>query len=129
VLVVVAGVRGVPVPVVDVVGVAVVRDGDVAAALAVLVLVTGVLRMGGRLAFVGVTVVDLVQVAVVDVIGVPVVRDGDVAAALAVGVVVARVLGMRWGAHGKFSSWLVAGSRVRRMAPVTMWATWSSVSE
>jgi len=35
--------RGVPVPVVDVVGVAVVRDGDVAAALAVGVVVAGVL--------------------------------------------------------------------------------------
>ena len=43
VLVVVALVCGVPVPVVDIVGVAVVRDGDVAAALAVRVLVTGVL--------------------------------------------------------------------------------------
>jgi len=123
------GMRGVPVPVVDVVGVALVRDGDVPAALAVLVLVTGVLGVAGRLALVGVAVVDLVQVPVVDVVGVAAVRHGDVAAALAVGVVVAGVLGVRWGAHVMFSSWSVPGSRVCRMASVTMWATCSSVSE
>ena len=63
-LVVVAGVRGVPVPVVDIVGVAVVRDGDVAAVLAVLVLVAGVLGVAAGLALIGVAVVHLVQVPV-----------------------------------------------------------------
>src|SRR5580704_5267918 len=129
VLVVVAGVRSVPVSVVDVVGVAVVRDGDVAAALGVGVGVPGVLGVPGGLALVGVAGVDLVQVPVVDVVGVAVVRDGDVAAALAVGVGVAGVLGVRWRAHGRVSSWAVDGSLVCRIASVTMWATCSSVSE
>jgi hypothetical protein len=103
VFVVVAGMSGVPVSVVDEVSVAVVRDGNVAAARAVLVLVTAVLIVAGVLAFVSVAVVDLVHVPVVDVVGVAVVRDGNVAAALAVRVVVAGVLAVGWSAHGTFS--------------------------
>jgi hypothetical protein len=129
VLVVMASMRGVPVPIVDIVGVAVVRYRDVPAALAVLVVVTRMLGVAGGLALVGVAVMDLVEVPVVDVVGVAVVGHGDVAAALAMGVVMAGVLGVRWSAHEMFSSWSAAGSRVCRMASVTMWATCSSVSE
>lgn len=76
-----------------------------------------------------VPVVPGMPVPVVGIVGVAVVGDGDVAAALAVGVVMAGVLGVRWCAHGMFSSWLVGCSLVCRMASVTMWATCSSVSE
>ncbi len=85
--VVVIVVDRVPATVVDVVDVVAVRDGHVAAALAVLVsvgLVYGVLAAG--LAFVEVSVVGLVQVPVVDIVDVIGVRDGHVAAALTVGV-------------------------------------------
>jgi hypothetical protein len=97
VLVPVARVGGVPVTVVHVVGVILVRDGDVAAADRVLVLVTRVLGVAGGLALVRVVFVHAVKVAVVGVVGVVLVRDGDVPAALAVGVNVAGVLVMRGG--------------------------------
>jgi hypothetical protein len=124
-----AGVLRVPVPVVDVVGVAVVRDGDVTAALAVRVLVHGMLGVGGGLAFVHMAVVHLVQVPVVDVIGMALVRDGDVAAARAVDVLMARVLGMRWCAHRVLSFWSPDGFPVCRIASVTTRATCSSLGE
>jgi len=100
VLVVVAVVGGVVFAVVDVVDVVLVRDGDVAAALAVhvVVVLAGVVALG-RAALVEVTLVGAVQVAVVGVVDVVAVRDGDVAAALAVHVVVARVFLMGGGGH------------------------------
>jgi hypothetical protein len=90
-------VGGVPVTVVHVVGVILVRDGDVAAAGRMLVLVAPVLGVAGRLALVRVVFVHAVKVAVVGVVGVLLVRDGYVPAALAVGVSVAGVLVMRGG--------------------------------
>ncbi|GAA4996971.1 hypothetical protein GCM10023317_26950 [Actinopolymorpha pittospori] len=83
-LVVVTRVPGVSVAVVHVVDVVGVRDGDVAAALAVLVIVADVLGVFPGLALVDVTVMDAMQVAFVHVVDVVGVRDGDVAAALAV---------------------------------------------
>ncbi|MCP2320499.1 hypothetical protein APR12_005881 [Nocardia amikacinitolerans] len=84
--VVVAVVGRVAVAVVDVVDVVAMGDGDVAAALTVLVVVCGALGVAGGLAFVEVAFVGAVQVAVVDVVDVVAVRDGDMAAALAVDV-------------------------------------------
>jgi hypothetical protein len=97
----VAGVGGVPVAVVDVVGVVLVRHGDVPAVARVLVLVTRVLGVARRLALVRVVLVHAVEVAVVDVVGVVLVRDGDVPAALAVGMGMPGVGVMRSGiGHG-----------------------------
>jgi hypothetical protein len=93
----VASVGGVPVSVVHVVGVTLVRDGDVAAAGRVLVLVTCVLGVADGLALVRVVLVDAVKVSVMGVVGVTLVRDGDVAAALTVGVSVAGVCVMHGG--------------------------------
>jgi len=91
VIVPVALVGGVAVAVVHVVDVVLVRYGDVAAALAVLVVVPLMGAVAGARTFVDVGLVGLVEVAVVRVVGVVAVRDGDVAAALAVGVRVAVV--------------------------------------
>jgi hypothetical protein len=80
------------VPVVDVVGVVLVRDGDMSALRAVLVLVT---LMGGVLrgtAFVDMVPVDPVEVAVVRIVGVVTVRDRDMAAAFGMGM---RMIGVR----------------------------------
>ncbi len=85
-------VRCVPVTVVDVVDVVAVRNGDVAAALAVDVVVRRAFGVGGGLTFVVVALVLAVQVAVVDVVDVIAVRDGDVAALGAVLVLVFGVL-------------------------------------
>jgi hypothetical protein len=87
----------VAVAVVEVVDVVAVRDGRVAAALAVRVAVGVVLGVPGRLALVVVTVVRAVQAAVVHVVDVVAVRCGHVPAAVAVDVGVAGVLGMRGG--------------------------------
>ena len=81
-------VEGVAVAVVDVVHVVVVRDGDVAATRAVLVVVALVDDVTGGLALVPVAVVLAVEVAVVDIVDVVAVGDGDVAAVGAVLVVV-----------------------------------------
>ncbi|MFF3444915.1 hypothetical protein [Streptosporangium sp. NPDC002721] len=74
--------------VVDVVGVAVVRDRHVAAALTVPVFVPGMLDMGGRNALVGMVIMGSVQVPVVDVVDVAVVWDRRMTAALTVPVFV-----------------------------------------
>jgi hypothetical protein len=90
----------VPVPVVHVVGVALVRHRHVAAVRPVLVLVALVRDVVGRRALVDVVAVDAVNVPVVRVVGVALVRHRDVAAALAVGVLVLvmrDVLGVRHG--------------------------------
>jgi hypothetical protein len=92
---------GVTVTVMHVVGVVLVRHGDMTAALAVLVFMTVVGGMTGGGALVDVTVVDPVDVAVVREVGVVLVREGDVAAALTVGVrvvLVRAVIG--GGGHG-----------------------------
>jgi hypothetical protein len=88
----VAVVSGVPVPFMDVVGVVVVGDGDMATVRAVLVpvLLVGRVLAGG--AFVDVLPVDPVNVAVMGVVGVVAVLEGDMAAAFGVSV---RVIGMR----------------------------------
>jgi hypothetical protein len=91
----------VPVPVVQVVGVALVRHRHVAALRPVLVGVALMGRVPALLALVGMAVVDPVNVVAVRVVGVVAVRERDVAAALTVGVLVPgvrRVLGGIW--HG-----------------------------
>jgi hypothetical protein len=93
VIVPVAGVGGVPVTVVHVVGVVAVGHGDVAALGTMHVVMTLMGRVSvSVLAFVHVVAVNAVDVAVVGVVGVVAMRHGDVAAALAVGM---RVIGVR----------------------------------
>ena len=88
---------GVAVTVVKVVHVIAVGDGNVAAALAMLVSVILMNVVLGGLALVPVSLVLAVDVAVVSEVGVIVVREGDVAAALAVSV---GVLVMNGVGHG-----------------------------
>ena len=97
--------------VVHVVGVILVRDGDVAAAGRVLVLVTRVLGVAGGLALVHVVFVHAVKVAVVGVVGVVLVRDGDVAAVIAVGVSVAGMCLMGGGVGHDAGPFLGASHR------------------
>ena len=86
VIVPVSVVGGVAVAIVQVVDVIAVRNGDVAATLAVLVIVVLVNVVLGRLALVPVALVLAVDVAIVNVVGVISVLEGDVAAAFTVGV-------------------------------------------
>jgi hypothetical protein len=88
----VAVVSGVPVPVMDVIGVVVVLDSDVAAVRGVLVfvLLMGLVLAGG--AFIDVLPVNPVNVAVVRVVGVVAVLESGMAAAFGVDV---RVIGVR----------------------------------
>jgi hypothetical protein len=88
----VAVVGGVTVPVVDVVGVALVRDGDMPALSAVLMVVSLMRCVLGGAAFVDMTLVNAVDVALVRVVGVIAVLKRDVAAVFAVDV---RVIGVR----------------------------------
>lgn len=89
-------VLGVTVAVVNVVHVVVVRNGDVAAVRAMLVVVILVDLMLRGLALVPVTLVLAVQVAIVDVIDVVAVRDGDVTTVRAVLVI---MIGVGSAAH------------------------------
>lgn len=93
--VVVTLVGGVTTAVVDVVDVVTMRDRDMAATLAVHVIMPRVGNVLAGLALVVVAVVSLVQMSVVDVVDVVAVRDGDVPTSLAVGVFVSDVLGVR----------------------------------
>ncbi|SQI00070.1 Uncharacterised protein [Corynebacterium minutissimum] len=86
VVVPVSVVSGVAVAIVQVVDVIAVRNGDVAAALAVLVIVILVNVVLGRLALIPVALVLAVDVAIVNVVDVIAVRESDVAAAFTVGV-------------------------------------------
>jgi hypothetical protein len=99
VLVVVVAVRGVSASIVDVVDVVPVRHGNMAAAVAVDVVVVLMHGVVCRFAFVVVTVVLSVQVAVVHVVDMVAVRDRDVAASFTVDVVVISVLAVRCGGH------------------------------
>ncbi len=92
VLVVVVSVSGVAVAVVHIVDVITVRHRDVAAILAVLVVMHGMRGVFGRLTLVVVTRVASVQVTVMHVVNVIIVRDGDVAAPFTMRVVVADML-------------------------------------
>jgi hypothetical protein len=87
----------VPVPVVKVVGVALVRHRDVAALWPVLVGVALVRHVPGFAAFVHVVAVDAVNVAVMRVVGVVAVRESDMAAVRAVRVL---VIGVRCVLNG-----------------------------
>jgi choline-glycine betaine transporter len=80
VLIPVTAVRGVPVPVVDVVDVVTVRHGHMAAALSVLVGVAVVLRVAAGLTRFRVSFARPVQMAVVCVVDVIAVRHRDMAA-------------------------------------------------
>jgi hypothetical protein len=90
----------VPVPVVHVVGVALVRHRHVAALRPVLVSVALVRHVPGRRALVDVVGVNAVHVPLVGVVRVAVVRERDVAAALAMGVLVVVMRGVLGVCHG-----------------------------
>ncbi len=94
VFVVVAVVRGVAMAVVDVVDMVAVRDGHMAAALTVHMVVAAVFGMRRGLAFVVVAGMLAVQMAVVDVVHVVAVRYRDMAAVRSVFVLVFGVLSM-----------------------------------
>jgi hypothetical protein len=81
----------VPVPVVKVIGVALVRHRDVTALRPVLVGVPVMCYVPEFAAFVHVVAVDAVNVAVMRVVGVVAVREGDMAAVRTVRVLVGRV--------------------------------------
>jgi hypothetical protein len=91
VLVPVPLVRSMPVPLVGVVDMIVVRDGDVPAALAMRVRVSFVSAVTGSNTLVCMVFVRAVQVTIVYVVDVILMRDGDVPTALTVGVVMAHV--------------------------------------
>jgi hypothetical protein len=103
VVVPVALVRRVPVPVVQVVDMALVGDGHVTTTLAVDVGVLSVLDVALRDALVDVALVDDMEVPVVHVVDVAPVGDGHVTTTLAVDVGVVGMLHMG-GAHGCSSS-------------------------
>jgi hypothetical protein len=92
------------VPVVQVVGVALVRHRHVAALRALLGMALG-RHVPGLRALVDVVAVDAVNVAVMRVVGVIPVRERDVAAALAVGVLVTGVRGVLDGIWHGSSFW------------------------
>jgi hypothetical protein len=91
------------VPVVEVVDMIVVGDGDMSTAFPVGVIVSGVLGVALRGALVEVPVVGGVKVPVVDVVDMVAVRDGDMSAAITVDMGVVGVLFV-CGGHG-CSSW------------------------
>jgi hypothetical protein len=100
VLVVVVAVNCVPAPVVNVVNVIAVRDGHVAAALAVHMVMTLMhCVVAGGFAFVVVIVVRSMKMTVVHIVDVTTVRDGHVAAPFAVHVVMPGMFGMRCTGH------------------------------
>lgn len=88
-LVVVVAVSGVAVPLMHVVHVVAMRDGDVSTAFAVDMLMGAVSRVRGCLAFVEVAIMGAVYVALMHVVNVIAVRDSDVTTAFAVDVLVA----------------------------------------
>ena len=95
----VALVSSVAMPVVEVVDVVVVGNGDVPATRTVRVIMILVARVTLGLALVVVPVVFSMQMSVVDVVDVIAIGYGDVAAALAVDVRMVSVLAVR-GCHG-----------------------------
>jgi hypothetical protein len=103
VLVVVTLMGGVTTTVVDVVDVVAVRDRDMAATLAMDVVMLRVGNVLAGLALVVVAVVGSVQMSVVDIVDVVAVRDGDMATSLAVCVFVSDVLGVRSSHFGPSS--------------------------
>jgi hypothetical protein len=105
-------VRGMAVPVVDVVDVVAVGDGDMSAAFPVGVIVSRVLGVALDGALIEVPVVGGVKMPVVDVVDVVAVGDGDMSAAFPVDMGVVGVLEVSSG-HG-CSSWEC------RMASLTM---------
>jgi hypothetical protein len=107
-----APVGGVAVPVVEVVDVIVVWDGDMAAAFAVGVIVSGMFGVALGGAYVEVPFVGGVKVPVVEVVDMVTVGDGDMSAAVTVDVGVVGVLEVG-GCHG-------CSSCECRMASLTM---------
>jgi hypothetical protein len=99
VFVVVFAVSRVPATVVHVVDMVPVRDGDMAAALTVDMLVLLVHRVAGRLAFVVVIPVPSMNVTVVHEVDVVPVGDGDMAASFAVHMVMFDVGGVGCAGH------------------------------
>jgi hypothetical protein len=114
VLVVVTLMGGVTTTVVDVVDVLAMRDRDVAATLAMHVVMLRVRNVLAGLALVVVAVVGSVEMSVVDVVDVVAVRDGDMAASLAMCVFVSGVLGVRSGHFGPSSR---SCREIRRAVP------------
>jgi hypothetical protein len=90
---------GMTVPVVDVVDVTAVRNGDMSAGFAMGVIVAGVLGVALGCALVEVSVVGGVQVPVVDVVDMVAVGNGDMSATVTVHVGVVGSLDVRDG-HG-----------------------------
>ena len=103
---------GVAVPVVDVVDVIVVGDGDMSATFPMSVIVSGMLGVALGAALIEVPVVRGVKVAVVDVVDMVPVGDGDMSATVTMRVGVAGVLDVG-GGHG-------CSSCECRMASLTM---------
>lgn len=101
--VVVTLVGGMTTTVVDVVDVVTVRDRDMAATLAVYMVMPRVGDVLARLALVVVAVVGFVQVSVMDIVDVVAVRDGNMPTSLTVGVVVSDVLGVHSSHFGPSS--------------------------
>jgi hypothetical protein len=112
VVVPVAFVGGMAMPVVDVVDMVAMGDGDVPAAFPVGVIVSDVLGVTLAGALVEVTVMSRVKVPVVDVVDMVAMGDGDVPAAVTVNMGVVRVLEV--GGGHRYSSWAC------RMASLTM---------
>jgi hypothetical protein len=113
VFVVVALVRGVTTTIVDVVDMIAMRDRDMAATLAVHVVMLRVGGVVGGFALVEVAVVGSVQVSVVHVVDVVAVRDGDMPTSFAVDVFVSDVLGVRSGHFGPSSRIAIVGRSVQ----------------
>ncbi|CRK51098.1 conserved membrane hypothetical protein [Rhodococcus sp. RD6.2] len=113
-LVVVVAVLGVPMPVMHVVDVVAVRNRDMPAAVAVVVLVGVVHDVFGRLALVDVVAVHAVEVAVVGIVDVVAVRHRHVAAARSVHVLVVGVRMMLGGGHGALLPFRGQAVRSRR---------------
>jgi hypothetical protein len=108
------------VPVVDIVDMVTVRDGDMSATLSVGVVVSGVLGVALGGALVEVSLVGSVQMPVVGVVDVVAMGNGDMSATLTVHMGVVGVLNVG-GGH-----W--CSSCECRMASLTMWPTWASAS-
>lgn len=108
-LVVVVGVRGVTVSVVDVVEVVVMGDGLMPAGVAVDVVVAGMFDVGQGVLVVMAVMAD-VGVTVVDVVGVAIVVDRDVPAAGPVFVIVIGMNRVFGDAHGISFEWLMASA-------------------
>jgi hypothetical protein len=119
-------VGGVAVPVVDVVGVALVRDGDMPALRTVLMVMPLMRCVLCGAAFVHMIPVDPVEVAVVRVVGVIAVLERDVAAVLAMGV---RMIGVRGVLAGVRHAEVLLSVRALPSSPAPRAFPWRGTGE